>query len=61
VELDEKEAEYIWQMNTKEINEDKFRELVSELDLERAIGESVAEGPATTQAMTHNKDVRESE
>jgi hypothetical protein len=38
-ELDEREAEYIWKLNTKEINEEKFRELVSELDLERAMGE----------------------
>jgi hypothetical protein len=52
VELDEKEMEYIRQVNTKEINEDWFQELVAELDLERAMGKSVAEGPATTQATT---------
>jgi hypothetical protein len=48
-ELDEKEAEYIRQVNTKEIDEDQFWELVVELDMERAIGESVAEGLATTR------------
>jgi hypothetical protein len=48
-ELDVKEEEYIWQMNVKEIDENKFRELIGELDLERAMGESIAEGPATTQ------------
>jgi hypothetical protein len=36
-------------MNMKEINEDKFRELIGELDLEREIGESIAEGLAMTQ------------
>jgi hypothetical protein len=35
-ELDEKEEEYIWQMNAKKIDEGKFRELVNELDLERS-------------------------
>jgi hypothetical protein len=48
-ELDEKEVEYIWQLNAKEIDEVRFRELVGELDMERAMGESVAEGPATMQ------------
>jgi hypothetical protein len=33
-ELDEKEEEYIWQMNAKEIDERRFWELVNELDLE---------------------------
>jgi hypothetical protein len=47
-----KEAEYIRQVNVKEISEDQFWELVAELDLERAMGESVAEGLATTQATT---------
>jgi hypothetical protein len=60
-ELDKKEAEYIRQVNTKEIDEAQFWELVSELDLERALGESVAEGPATTRAMTQDKEVGESE
>jgi BRCT domain type II-containing protein len=46
-ELDEKEMEYIRQMNVKEIDEDWFWELVAKLDLERAMGESVVEGPAT--------------
>jgi hypothetical protein len=36
-------------MNAKEIDENKFRELIGKLDLERVMGESVAEGPATTQ------------
>jgi hypothetical protein len=57
VELDEKEEEYIRQMNAKEINEKKFRELIGELDLERAMGESVVEGPA----MMQDEEVGESE
>jgi hypothetical protein len=56
-ELDEKEEEYIQQMNAKKIDKNKFRELIGELDLERALGESIAEGPATTQ----DKEVGESE
>jgi hypothetical protein len=56
-ELDDKKAEYIWQVNAKEINEVQFRELVVELDMERAMGESVVEGPATMQ----DEEVRESE
>jgi hypothetical protein len=56
-ELNEKEVEYIRQVNVKEIDEVRFRELVSELDLERAIGESIVEGPATTQ----DEEVGESE
>jgi hypothetical protein len=60
-ELDEKEEEYIWQMNTKEIDEGKFRELVNELDLERAMAASVTEGPATTQVTTQDEEVGESE
>jgi hypothetical protein len=55
-ELDEKEVEYIRQVNAKEIDEAQFWELVPELDLERAMGESVAEGPA----MTQDKEVGES-
>jgi hypothetical protein len=55
--LEEKEAEYIRQVNAKEIDEVRFQELVAELDLERAMGESVAEGPATMQ----DEEVRESE
>jgi hypothetical protein len=38
-ELDEKETEYIRQINTKKIDEDRFWELVAKLDLERAMGE----------------------
>jgi hypothetical protein len=34
---------------------------VGELDLERAMGESVAEGPAMTQAMTQDEEIGESE
>jgi hypothetical protein len=60
-ELDETEAKYIRQVNTKEIDEDRFRELVGELDLERAMGESIAEGLAMTQAMTQDKEIGESE
>jgi hypothetical protein len=48
-ELDEKEVEYIRQVNMKEINKAQFRELVAELDMERAMGESVVEGLAMTQ------------
>jgi hypothetical protein len=55
--LEEREAEYIQQVDAKEIDEEKFRELVGELDLERAMAESVVEGPATTQ----DKEVGESE
>jgi hypothetical protein len=33
----------------KEIDEVRFRELVAELDIERVMGESVVEGPATMQ------------
>jgi hypothetical protein len=35
--------------------------LIGELDLERAMRESIAEGPATTQATTQDEEVRESE
>jgi hypothetical protein len=59
--LEEKEEEYIRQLNVKEIDEEKFQELIGELDLERAMGESVANGPATTQATTQDEDVGESE
>jgi hypothetical protein len=55
--LDKKEAEYIRQVNAKEIDKARFWELVSELDLERAMGESIAEG----LAMTQDKEARESE
>jgi hypothetical protein len=30
VELEEKEAEYIWQLNEKVINVEKFRELIGD-------------------------------
>jgi hypothetical protein len=56
-ELEEREAKYIRQVDVKEIDEDRFRELVGELDLERVMGESVAEGLATTQ----DEEVGESE
>jgi hypothetical protein len=49
VELEEKEAKYIQQLDGRVINTEKFRELIGEFDMERAMGESVAEGPATTQ------------
>jgi hypothetical protein len=61
VELDEKEAEYIRQVNVKEIDEDRFQELVAELNLERTMGESIAEGPAMTQATTQDEEIGESE
>jgi hypothetical protein len=60
-DLEEREMEYIWQVDVKEIDEEKFRELVNELDIERAMAESVAEGPATTQVTTQDEEVRESE
>jgi hypothetical protein len=60
-ELEEREAEYIRQVDMKEIDEEKFWELVNELDLERAMAESIAEGPATMQATTQDKEVGESE
>jgi hypothetical protein len=60
-ELEEREAEYIRQLDTKEIDEDRFQELVGELDLERAMGESIAEGPAMMQATTQDEDFGESE
>jgi hypothetical protein len=47
-ELEVREDEYIKQLDAKEIDEEWFRELVNELDLERAMAESIAEGPATT-------------
>jgi hypothetical protein len=48
-EWEKREAEFIRQVEAKEIDDERFRELVNELDLERAMAESVAEGPATTQ------------
>jgi hypothetical protein len=59
-EWEEKEAELIRQVDTKEIDDEQFRELVNELDLERAMAESVAEGPATMQATTQDGEVGES-
>jgi hypothetical protein len=54
-------VEYIRQVNVKEIDNDRFRELVAELDLERVMGESVVEGLAMTQAMMQDKEVGKSE
>jgi hypothetical protein len=48
-EWEKREAEFIRQVDTKEIDDERFRELINELDLERAMAESVAEGPATMQ------------
>jgi hypothetical protein len=59
--LDEKEVEVIEQVNAKEIDKLQFWELIAELDLERAMGEIVAERPATMQVTTQNEDVGESE
>jgi hypothetical protein len=58
-ELEEREAEYIWQVDAKEIDEEKFRDLVNELDLERAMAESVAEGPAMMQDKEAGESDRE--
>jgi hypothetical protein len=44
-------------VDTKEIDNERFQELTNELDLERAMAESVAEGPATMQ----DGEARESE
>jgi hypothetical protein len=60
-ELEEREMEYIRQVDVKEIDEEQFWELVGELDMERAMAESIVEGPATMQAMTQDKEVGESE
>jgi hypothetical protein len=60
-EWEEKEVELIRQVDAKEIDDERFRELVNELDLERAMAESVAEGPATTQATMQDGEVGESE
>jgi hypothetical protein len=60
VELDEKEAEYIRQMNVKEIDKGRFRELIGSWTW-RAMGESIAEGLATMQAMMQDQEIRERE
>jgi hypothetical protein len=60
-EWEKREEEFIRQVEAKEIDDERFRELVNELDLERAMAESVAEGPATTQATTQDEEVGESE
>jgi hypothetical protein len=60
-EWEEREAELIWQVDAKEIDNERFRELVNELDLERVMAESVTEGPATMQATTQDREVGESE
>jgi hypothetical protein len=56
-EWEEREAELIRQVDAKEIDDERFWELVNKLDLERAMAESVAEGPATTQATMHDREV----
>jgi hypothetical protein len=48
-------------VDTKEIDDERFRELIHELDLERAMAQSVAEGPVTMQATTQDEEVGESE
>jgi hypothetical protein len=60
-ELDEKEAEYIRQVTMKEIDEEKFQELIGELDVERAMEESIAEAPAMMQATMQDEEIGESE
>jgi hypothetical protein len=60
-EWEKREVEFIRQVDAKEIDDERFRELVNELDLERVMAESVAEGPATTQATTQDEEAGESE
>jgi hypothetical protein len=60
-EWEEREAELIRQVEAKEIDNEQFQELVNELDLEWAMAESVAEGPATTQATMQDEEVGENE
>jgi hypothetical protein len=60
-ELDEKEVEYIRQVNTKEIDESQFWEFVAELDMERTMGEIIAEGLAMIQVTIQDEEVSESE
>jgi hypothetical protein len=60
-EWEKREAEFIRQVDAKEINDEQFRELVNKLDLERAMAESVAEGPATTQVTMQDEEAGESE
>jgi hypothetical protein len=60
-EWEEREAELIRQVEAKEIDDERFRELVNELDLEWVMAESVTEGPVTTQATTQDEEVGESE
>jgi hypothetical protein len=59
-EWEKREAEFIRQVDAKEIDDKRFQELVNELDLERAMAESVAEGPAMTQATTQDEEAGES-
>jgi hypothetical protein len=61
VQLEAREDEYIKQLDAKKIHEEHFRELIGELDSERAMAESVAEGPAMTQETTQDEDAGESE
>jgi hypothetical protein len=60
-EWEKREAEFIWQVDAKEIDDKRFRELINELDLEQAIAESVTEGPATMQVTTQDEEAGESE
>jgi hypothetical protein len=53
-------VELIKQVNAKEIDKSQFWELVAELYLDRAMGESVANGPVMTQVTMQDKDVGES-
>jgi hypothetical protein len=59
--LEAREEEYIKQLDMRQIDGERFRELIGELDLERVMAESVAEGPAMTQATTQDEDAGESE
>jgi hypothetical protein len=60
-ELEAREDVYIKQLEAKEIDKVRFRELIGELDLERVTAESVVEGPATMQATMQDEEVGESE
>jgi hypothetical protein len=48
-------------VDVKEIDDERFWELVNELDLERAMAENITEGPATTPATMQDGEAGESE
>jgi hypothetical protein len=57
--LEVREEEYMKQLEVKEIDKEKFRELIGELDMERAMAESIAEGQATMQDREAGESERE--